>query len=198
MYIYGFSEILSYLYNVLDPLNIHGQFRCNVRWIMWHYTNKTVPSLKFWQRSHESILVCYKETYIFNRDLVRESYTPNYLKSAGKKRVGTQGRFGNQDTVYNVHSNGALPRDVIKIPALAGGAGRKERVNHPTQKPLLLCETLLKACQRTTGTTGTTGTTCLVVIPFCGSGSECVAAKRLNMDVISYELNTDYVTVYKH
>lgn len=43
-------------------------------------------------------------------------------------------------TTYNAHPNGALSRDVIKIPTLAGGAGMNERVNHPTQKPLALCE----------------------------------------------------------
>ena len=37
-------------------------------WIIWHYTNKVTPSLKFWQRTHESILCCYKNKPIFNRD----------------------------------------------------------------------------------------------------------------------------------
>jgi len=42
---------------------------------------------------------------------------------------------GAEETTYTAHERGALPRDVLKVPALAGGAGRKERVNHPTQKP---------------------------------------------------------------
>jgi len=39
------------------------------------------------------------------------------------------GRFsnGNKETIYKAHEGGALPRDVIKIPALAGGAGMSER-----------------------------------------------------------------------
>ena len=49
--------------------------------------------------------------------------------SAGKTRTGTPSRFGSgKDTTYNAHEKGALPRDVIKISALAGGAGSRERV----------------------------------------------------------------------
>ena len=43
LYIYGFSEILAFI-----RVRIH----INVRWIVWHYTNKVVPGLNFWQRAH--------------------------------------------------------------------------------------------------------------------------------------------------
>ena len=179
LYIYGFSEILAF---------IRVRISINVRWIVWHYTNKTVPRLNFWQRTHESILCCYKKKPVFNRDDVREPYTKGFLKSAGKVRKATKGRFskGNKETVYKAHKNGALPRDVIKVSALAGGAGKKERVNHPTQKPLQLCEKLIKASMNKDKET-------LVVIPFAGSGSECVAAKKLGVNFLGYEINTDYV-----
>ena len=185
LYIYGFSENLAYIRTRLD---------CSVRWLIWHYTNKVTPSLNFWQRTHESILCCYKGTTkpIFNRDDVREPYSDTFLKgSAGKVRKATKGRFsdGTKETTYNAHQGGALPRDVIKVPALAGGAGKKERVDHPTQKPLQLCETLLKASrlppsQKT-----------MVLVPFVGSGSECVAAKQLNIDYVGFEINPDYVAL---
>jgi site-specific DNA-methyltransferase (adenine-specific) len=179
MYIYGFSEILAF---------IRVRLTCNVRWLVWHYTNKNVPSLKFWQRSHESILCCWKESKVFNVDEVREPYTDSFLKSvAGKQRKATQGRFskGDVETTYNAHENGALPRDVIKVAALVGGAGEKERVNHPTQKPIELCLRLLKAAKQNNDD--------LVVIPFAGSGSECVACKRLGIPYIGFEINEEYV-----
>jgi len=185
LYIYGFSENLAYIMTRLD---------CNVRWLIWHYTNKVTPSLNFWQRTHESILCCYKEKEkpVFNRDDVREPYTEGFLKgAAGKVRKATKGRFsdGSQETTYNAHDGGALPRDVIKVAALAGGAGKKERVDHPTQKPLELCEKLIKASrlppdQKT-----------FLVVPFVGSGSECLAAKQLNIDYIGFEINPDYVAL---
>lgn len=196
MYIYGFSEILSYIRVILEPLEDEGKKKCNIRWIVWHYTNKVVPSLNFWQRSHESILVCYKgnKTPNFNRDLVREPYTEGFLNgSAGKERPKTKGRFSNGDktTKYIAHEKGALPRDIIKgIATLAGGAGKKERVNHPTQKPLKICEKLYLAAMKTE-----TNYKNLAVIPFCGSGSECVMAKRLNIDFISFEINKEYIKI---
>jgi len=50
MFIYGFSEILALILARIPQ-------EVNRRWVVWHYTNKTTPSLNFWQRSHESILV---------------------------------------------------------------------------------------------------------------------------------------------
>ena len=229
LYIYGFSEILAF---------IRVRLKINVRWIVWHYTNKVTPSLNFWQRTHESILVCSKNKRPhFNRDAVREPYTEAFLKNAaGKVRKATKGRFSNgkKETIYKAHSGGALPRDVIKISALAGGAGKKERVNHPTQKPLALCEKLIKAAMAgadgAAGGAGADGAGAdgagadgaggagagadgagadgagadgagaaggaaetFLVVPFAGSGSECVAAKNLKVNFIGYEINPEYV-----
>lgn len=205
MFIYGFSEILAYL-SVEIPLE--------KRWLIWHYTNKNVASLNFWQRSHESIICCWKKQPIFNRDEVREPYTEGFLNgAAGKIRKGTVGRFSKngKETVYNAHQNGALPRDVIKIPALAGGAGMNERwflcktcnkvcaprelkkhdghdiLKHPTQKPLELSKKLIISCTPKNDT--------LTLVPFVGSGAECAAAKELGANYIGYELNPDYIRI---
>lgn len=205
MFTYGFSEILAHL-SVEIPIN--------KRWLIWHYTNKNVASLKFWQRSHESIICAWKDKPIFNRDEVREPYTEGFLNgAAGKVRAGTNGRFSSngKKTIYKAHENGALPRDVIKIPALAGGAGMSERwflcktcnhvyeprelkkhqdheiIKHPTQKPLELSRKLIKsAMPKKDG---------IALIPFVGSGSECVAAKELGLSYIGFELNPDYIKI---
>lgn len=180
MFIYGFSEILALILSKV-PYSI------NRRWIVWHYTNKTVPSLNFWQRSHESIVVLWKSDKVFHRDDIREAYTDGFLNgAAGKERTSTKGRFskGEKTTTYTAHANGALPRDVIKIPALAGGAGMNERVDHPTQKPLAICERLIRSCMQKDG---------YVLVPFAGSGSECLTAKRLGLPFIGIELNSEYV-----
>jgi site-specific DNA-methyltransferase (adenine-specific) len=184
MFIYGFSEILALILARI-PYGIKR------RWLVWHYTNKNVASVKFWQRSHESILLLWKEDKVFHQDEVREAYTETFLAgAAGKERASTKGRFSNGEkkTTYTAHPNGALPRDVIKIPALAGGAGKNERVDHPTQKPLLLCDKLLRSCKQDDG---------YVLIPFAGSGSECVAAKKLGLPYIGIEINKEYVELIK-
>jgi len=200
LYIYGFSETLAF---------IRVRINCNVRWLIWCYTNKVTPSLNFWQRTHESILCCYKDKPIFNRDDVRDPYTSGFLKnSAGKVRKATKGRFsdGKKETIYKAHSGGALPRDVLKISleedeffqndvieisALAGGAGKKERVSwHPTQKPLALCDKLIKASKNKNGDT-------LLVVPFSGSASEIVSAKKNNVSFIGFEINPQYIELSK-
>ncbi len=184
MFIYGFSEILA-LILARVPYNV------NRRWLVWHYTNKNVASLNFWQRSHESVILLWKEDKVFHRDAVREPYTEGFLNgAAGKQRAATKGRFskGDKTTTYAAHPDGALPRDVVKIPALAGGAGMKERVNHPTQKPLALCEKLLLSCMQPP-------TNGYVLVPFAGSGSECVAAKKLGLPFIGIELNPEYIAI---
>ena len=33
----------------------------------------------------------------------------------------------------------------------------------------------------------------MLVVPFAGSGSECVAAKKLGVNFIGYEINPEYV-----
>ena len=203
-FIYGFSEILAHIF-----VNIE----MNKRWLVWHYLNKNSANGEFWQRSHESIIACWKEKPIFNTDLVREPYTETFLNnSAGKVRKGMASRFGSKETIYNADPNGALPRDVIKLPTLAGGSGSSERwficktceskvfhpheleehathdlIKHPTQKTLEISERLLKsAMPKENG---------LVVVPFAGSGSECVAAKNLNMSFIAFEINPDYIKI---
>ncbi|MCX6789024.1 MAG: transcriptional repressor LexA [Candidatus Gribaldobacteria bacterium] len=205
MFIYGFSEILAYL-SVEIPIN--------KRWLIWHYTNKNVASLNFWQRSHEAIICAWKNKPVFNRDEVREPYTEGFLNgAAGKIRKGTLGRFSKEgkETIYQAHEGGALPRDVIKIPALAGGAGMIERwflcktcddvfepmelkkhekheiIKHPTQKPLGISRKLiLSAMPKKDG---------VVLVPFVGTGSECVAAKELGQSYIGFEINPDYIRI---
>lgn len=208
IYIYGFSEILAHL-----SVNLN----LSKRWLIWHYTNKTTPTYKSgWQRSHESIIWAYKDKPIFNCDDVRVPYSDSFLKnSAGKKRTQSDtARYGDKsDTTYTAHENGALPRDVFTdISTLAGGAGMKERyfmlddkfclpsemkklskeekervIKHPTQKPFKLTERLLMSSKpKENG---------IVVIPFCGSGSEGVVCKKLGLDFIGFDINDVYVNM---
>ena len=124
---------------------------------------------------------------------MREPYTDGFVKgAAGKKRPATKGRYSNGEntTTYTAHPGGALPRDVIKMPTLAGTSGKGEKVDHPTQKPLELCEKLLKSCKQDPEKG-------FVLIPFAGSGSECVAAKKLGLPFIGVEINEEYVELIK-
>jgi site-specific DNA-methyltransferase (adenine-specific) len=203
LFVYGFSEILAHIF-----VNIPYK----KKWLVWHYTNKTTPSLRDWQRSHESIIHIWKgDNKNFNLDDVREPYTETFLKNAaGKQRKSTKSRFGSKETVYNANDNGALPRDVFKVPALAGGAGGNERwfyckecqdayhpkekknhVNHdyfthPTQKPYELTKKLFSSSIPK-------DTVPNIIVPFAGSGAELVVARDLGCNYEGYELNNEYV-----
>jgi site-specific DNA-methyltransferase (adenine-specific) len=183
LYVYGLSETLSF---------IRVRLSCNVRWLVWHMTNRVKPTLNFWQRSHESILHCWKDTVHFNRDLVREPYTDDFVNNvSGRIRPATIGRFNQSGstTLFCAHPDGALPRDVIKVSALTGVHGKKERKcgRHPTQKPLALCLKLIKAVKQ--------NETDLMVVPFAGSGSELVAAKMLRVPCVGFEINPEYIQI---
>lgn len=207
MFIYGFSEILAH---------ISVRIKLKKRWLIWHYTNKNMPTMKFWQRSHEALICCWKDDRIFNEDDIREPYTDGFLNgSAGRVRPPTEGRLSGKnpkETIYKAHESGALPRDVIKIPTLAGGSGMSERwfmcktcdkickprelkeheghdiEKHPTQKPLALCDKLIMSAKQKEG---------YVLVPFVGSGSECVSAKKLGLDFVGFDLNPNYIRLTK-
>lgn len=207
VYVYGFPEVLA---RIAVNYPIEEQ-----RWLVWHYTNKAVPSSKFWQRAHESILCLWKpgtKRPILEIEQIREPYTTHFQHCIGKVRKDTSGRYskGQTKTTYN-DNGGALPRDVLDIPALAGGAGRVERwfacrdcgggarapselsehkghdiFKHPTQKPMELTKRLIKS--RINGKGGK------VLIPFAGSGSECVAAQSLGVPYLGIELNPEFTS----
>ena len=190
-YIFGFSEILAYIRVRMDSFHdVH------VRWLVWNYDNNfTRSTLHFWQRSHESILCCYKQKPTFDRDSVRVPYSPKYLNkyknrpNVPRKRTDS-GRYKSivAETTYNLHPAGALPRDVIKIPTLSGGGSVKEKVNHPTQKPIALCRYLLRACKVTKKDSKPDSLTrTRLVVPFAGSGTECVAAIMEDINLLEYE-----------
>ena len=206
IYMYGFPEVLS---RIAATYPIEKQ-----KWLAWHYTNKAVPSSRFWQRSHESILCLWhvnEKRPALEVDQIREPYTDHFLKCKGRIRKPTSGRFSHKGTAttYTAHEKGALPRDVICVPALAGGAGRSERwfmcldcggevkpparlkehrdhhiLKHPTQKPMALSQRLIRS--RINATQGR------ALIPFAGSGSECIVAKRLGIEFLGIEINPTY------
>lgn len=116
--------------------------------------------------------ICYytkdEKNYTFNNikikvDSKRPEYTTGYLK--------------NGITLSDVWSD---------IPALPHNS--KEKVNHPTQKPIKLME----RCVEMITNEGDT------VLDFCmGSGSTGVACKNLNRSFIGIELNKEYFNIAK-
>ncbi|PIP75789.1 hypothetical protein COW86_01785, partial [Candidatus Kuenenbacteria bacterium CG22_combo_CG10-13_8_21_14_all_39_9] len=62
-----------------------------------------------------------------------------------------------------------------------------EIIKHPTQKPLEISRKLISsAMPKKDG---------VILVPFVGTGSECVAAKELGQSYIGFEINPDYIRI---
>ena len=70
----------------------------------------------------------------------------------------------------------------------AGRVSKKEQCGHPTQKPLYICEQIIK---------GTTKENDIVLDPYCGSGSTLVAAKRMKRRFAGCDIEKEYVKIAK-
>ena len=96
------------------------------------------------------------------------------------------------DTKRKEYTDGILKEGVSlsdvwsDIPALPHNS--KEKVNHPTQKPIALMERCINICTNENDT----------VLDFCmGSGSTGVACKNLNRNFIGIEKDEKYFEIAK-
>lgn len=81
---------------------------------------------------------------------------------------------------------GKYATNILRVPSLKGSS--KEKVGHPSQKPVALIAQLLRASSRESD---------LVLDPFLGSGSTAAAAEVNNRRWIGVEKNPEYVEIAK-
>ena len=72
------------------------------------------------------------------------------------------------------------------FPTLAGRRFRDEKVDHPTQKPQSVSVRIVRHFSDHGDT---------ILVPFAGSGTECVAAVLEGRGYLGYELNPDYIKI---
>jgi DNA modification methylase len=161
-----------YLKHVLDAIFGRKQFRNE---IIWCYRGAGYPKRDFGKR--HDVIFRYSKTddYCFNLDEVREPYAEatvdRFKHHIGNKRDGKD--FGTQ----TLHPLGKQPDDWWQIQPIAPSA--KERTGYPTQKPLTLLHKIIKASSREGD---------LVLDPFCGCATTCVAAQQLNRKWIGIDI----------
>src|SRR5690606_17484257 len=127
------------------------------RQFIWYYENGFTTYTKSPAALYEPILWFSKSdkyTYI----KIREPYKS---KERLKYNVTKNGK------VWNPNPEGKHAGDVWCIPTLSGKSFSSEKVNHPTQKPLRLCNRIVNHFSNPND---------LIFIPFAGSGSECISA----------------------
>lgn len=164
--VYGIHNYICYNQVTLYKLGL--KYR---RQFIWHYENGFCGNRKLPRATYEPLLWFTKGDDFFFEEM-REPY-----KSEDRLRY----KVVKKGKVWEPHPDGRIAGDVWNIPTLAGRRFRDEKVDHPSQKPLVLSERLVKHFSAPQAK---------VIIPFAGSGSECVASYRLNRPFVATEINS--------
>lgn len=153
--------------------------------IIWYY--------KRWSNSKKGLLNTHQNIFFYSKskDFKFNQYYTGYApstnvdqilqdrkKTAAGKSIYKTDEKGN--VVLGKAKKGVPLSDVWEIPYLNPKA--KERVGYPTQKPVLLLKEIIKIV---------TDEGDLVVDPFCGSGTTCVAAKSMHRNFIGIDISED-------
>lgn len=101
--------------------------------IIWHYKNGMSAHRYFANRHEEAIWLAKSNDYYFDLDSVREPYSEKELEAALKDK-----RLNPENTL-----KGKNPTNVWEINRLNGNS--KERVGHPTQKPIEIIQRFVRA-----------------------------------------------------
>ena len=120
------------LIDIIHHVRTQTKFKL-VNTIIWYYKNGMSAHRYFANRHEEAIWLTKSNDYYFDLDAVRVPYSEEQLKSALKDK-----RLNPQNTV-----KGKNPTNVWEIGRLNGNS--KERVGHPTQKPVEIIDRFVKA-----------------------------------------------------
>ena len=104
-----------------------------VNLIIWNYPNGMSAHRFFANRHEEMVWLTKSRKYYFDLDAVREPYDEE------TKKVYLKDKRLRADSV----EKGRNPTNVWRIPRLNGNS--KQRVGHPTQKPIAIIERLVKS-----------------------------------------------------
>ncbi len=161
IYVHCDYRVNSYLRLILD--DIFGENF--VAEIIWNYS-WGIRTDKKWNYKHDYILMYSKNNkFIFNANDVLEERT---MSESTKKRLEYKGAMI-KDWNKRGKIEKALPTDVWQIAII--NAMATERLNFPTQKPEALVGRIIKASSNEGD---------LVADFFCGSGTTCAVAEKLN------------------
>ena len=173
--------IFSQLPFAVDLINANRKmFR--YEWI-WHKTNPVgfLNANKMPLRAHENILVFYRKLPTYNPQY---SQGKPYFRKRGRLDTG---RCYQVTRLKDVKNDGLrYPLDVMKYGLDAERSSVNVMTAHGTQKPVALCEYLIKTY---------TNEGELVLDACMGSGSTAVAAVNTNRHFIGYETHQPFVDI---
>lgn len=120
------------LIDIIQYVRHHTKFKL-INTIIWYYKNGMSAHRYFANRHEEVIWLVKSDNYYFDLDAVRVPYSEEDLLLALKDK-----RLNPENT-----RKGKNPTNVWQIGRLNGNS--KERVGHPTQKPVEIIERFIKA-----------------------------------------------------
>ena len=131
---------------------------------------------------YEMILVLRKSKDAkpyFDKDAVRISYDEATVKQYLKDK-----RYKDLDARKTHLEKGKYATNILRVPSLKGSS--KEKVGHPSQKPLKLIEMLVRSATREGDT---------VLDPFLGSGTTAIVCQNLDRDFTGIEIEQKYIEI---
>lgn len=120
------------LIDIIQYVRQNTKFKL-INTIIWRYKNGMSAHRYFANRHEEIIWLAKSDEYYFDLDAVREPYSEKGLDAALKDK-----RLNPENTM-----KGKNPTNVWEINRLNGNS--KERVGHPTQKPVEIIDRFIKA-----------------------------------------------------
>lgn len=171
IFVYGIHHHLCWIQCMMYELGLTYR-----RQIIWYYENGFAGYNRTLSAHYEPILWFSKG----------DGYTYHVIREPYKSTERLKHKITKNGKLWTPHPEGRMAGDVWNIPTLAGRRFKKEKVSHPTQKPLLISSRIVEHFSNPGD---------LVVIPFAGSGTECLAALMANRKYIGYELNSEYVAI---
>ena len=164
-----------------------------------NFQSEIIWSYKRWSNSKKGLLPSHQNIYFYSKTKnfkFNTVFTPYSETTNVDQILQRRTRDADNKSIYDTDKEGnillgdkkkGVPlNDVWDIPYLNPKA--KERVGYPTQKPLLLLERIIEL---------TTDKNDIVLDPFCGSGTTCVAAKLLNRNYIGIDKSIEAIELSK-
>lgn len=172
IFVYGIHHHLCWIQCYLFEIGMRYR-----RQIIWYYENG------FAGYSDRTLAAHYEPLLWFSNG---DGYTYHPIREPYKSTERLKHKITKNGKQWIPHTEGRLAGDVWRFPTLAGRRFRDEKVAHPTQKPLSISRRIVRHFSNVGD---------LVVVPFAGSGSECLAAAIEARPFIGFELNADYISI---
>jgi DNA modification methylase len=171
LFVYAIHNYACFLTTYLYELGLLYR-----RQIIWHYENG-------WSK-YRNAPACHYEPILWFAH--RADSTFHVIREPYKSTERLRHAITKKGKVWTPHPDGRQAGDVWRFPTLAGRRFAAERTPHPTQKPLSLSRRIVEHFSNPGE---------LVLVPFVGSGSECVAALQSGRHFIGSEINPTYAEI---